>query len=169
MESMMIDALRDAVSAVARPMTLGPILGAVSLTQIWRLDRRHSTGRTPRTYECALTNTVICWALMVLVYGTLGDAGWIHAIGMGAMVAPAAPLLWVLGGARLIECIGSRMCGRKAPRRGNHRWSDEKRSAVRDLYDTLSDADDETVRDQVRSMRESARGKSDERKWRGDE
>jgi len=148
MERFITDVLRDAQLLSFWAMALLPILGAVSLTQIWKLYRRDTTGSKPRNYMCQLVSTCTCAVLSTLVYGLMGEEGWAHALGTGIMIGPAAPLLWWMGKALAPDRISAAMRGerRKSARNGDAAWSDKQR------HDTLY-GDDTTLRDKIRRAR----------------
>lgn len=156
-----LDLLRDS-SPLDYGMALLPALGSVSLAQIWRLHERDRTGMMPRTYRVQLVNTLICILLSSLVYLLLGDHSVAQSIGLGIMIGPAAPALWYLGAPRLMACIGGMLNGRGKTRAV---WSRQRRDIERSLYDTMSDAEENTLRDAVKHIRDSRRA---EREWRGE-
>lgn len=152
MEKLVTDTLRDTSLISFWAMAILPILGSVSLTQIWKMQRRESTGRKPPNYQCQLVATLFCVTLSALVYGLIGAQGWSHALGVGLMIGPAAPLLWWMGIRMAPDRLARAMRGGRDPNRDPIILTEWERQQV--LHDTLYGDSDSTIRDKIRRARE---------------
>ena len=149
MSDFLRDIARDQGVIVFWMMLTLPMLGAMSLAQVWKLDRYYATGCKPPNHRCVLVSTLFGTALYTLVFGLMGAGGWKYALGVGVMGGPAGPLVWLFLHAIVPDRIARAMRGDRRAYRAT--WTEaERRQHIRD---TLH-GDDPTLQDHMRALRE---------------
>lgn len=132
-----------------------PVVGSMSLAQIYKLHIFHTTGKKPQNYMCALVATIFCMALLILVHGLMGTEGWRYAAGVGVMIGPAAPFLWWIATALAPERVSRAMRGKREQRNEDRTpgaWTKEQREKA--LRDTLYGDNDDTLRNKIRRAKQ---------------
>jgi hypothetical protein len=129
-------------------MWLGPIVGSVSLAQVWKMDRYYATGEKPANYRVRAVSTLICSVLYFPAFLVLGDRGWPTALVMAALMGPASPLIWAVLIAIAPDNLARALRGdkRRWHRGEDDAWTEEQRQ--RRLPDTLH-GDNTTLRDKI--------------------
>jgi hypothetical protein len=127
------DILTDAGQVTFWAKAVGPIIGSVTLTQVWKLWYRDNQGKKPRGYTTAFVSATICMLLSSLVYWLFGDPIKL-AVGYGVMIGPASPILWAIAQAFLPQKARDAMRGnrRRQPREDDRQWTEQERADYQD-------------------------------------